>query len=303
MTSRTRRALVTGAGGFVGRHLCRRLLDAGVDVYALTRPDSAPPAGVERVPVEPTDKASLTSAIARIKPDVIFHLAGTTRADEAERVNVAYASQLLDALDDLTSSSPLLLVGSAAEYGRLTRPDGVVSEADDCHPLNAYGRSKLTQTRLALSAAERGQSVVVARLFNPIGPGSPPTSAPGDFVRQVRALAPSGGTLTTGPLDAVRDFTGITATVGALIALAESPLARGRVVNVCSGHGVSMSELVARLIDLAPYPVTHRLDSARGGTSTLPIVVGDNALLRQCGITIEPPDLSEELRAMLVGEG
>lgn len=303
MNASTPNALVTGAGGFIGGHLCRRLREAGLRVSALTRPGSVPPPGVRSVPVDPTDRASLRAAVADSRPDMVFHLAGTTRAEDVQAVNVEYAARLLDALADLPSPAVAVFAGSAAEYGRPADPGGVVSERDECHPLSAYGTSKLAQTRLALAAAERGQPVVLARMFNPIGPGSPITSAPGNFARQVASLSAAGGTLTTGPIDAVRDFTGITDTVDALLALARSPLARGRIVNVCSGHGVSMAELVARLLSLAPGPVTHRIDPHRTGTSTLPIVVGDNTLLTQIGVTLAPPDLTAELRAMLAGEG
>lgn len=296
-------ALVTGAGGFVGRHLCRRLHDAGMDVRALTRAGSVPPPGVESVPVDPSDRTSLRSAVAGSAPDLLFHLAGTTRAEDVQQVNVEYASTLLDVLAELPSPPVAVFIGSAAEYGRPANASGVVAERDECQPLSAYGASKLAQTKLALAAAERGQPIVVARLFNPLGPGSPLTSAPGNFVRQVASLSSAGGTLTTGPLDAIRDFTGIAATVDALLALARSPLARGRIVNVCSGRGVSMAELVARLLSLAPGPVTHRVDPNRGGTSALPIVIGDDTLLRQAGVSLAPLDLTAELRAMLASEG
>lgn len=296
------RALVTGAGGFVGHHLCRRLREAGLHVSVLTRDGRVPPPGVRSVPVDPADRASLRTAVTDGAPDVVFHLAGTTHAEHAQAVNVEYASRLLDVLADLPSPPLAVFAGSAAEYGRPVRPSGIVSEADACRPLSPYGASKLAQTQLALTAAERGQPVVVARLFNPIGTGSPITSAPGDFVRQVASLPAAGGTLTTGPVDAVRDFTGITATVDALLALARSPLARGRVVNVCSGRGVSMAELVDRLLSLASAPVVHRIDPRRGGTSTLPIVVGDDTLLKQVGVAMAPLDLTAELRAMLAGE-
>ncbi len=297
-----RSALVTGASGFVGRHLCQCLREAGLRVSVVTRPGAVFPPGVQSVSVDLTDRASLRAAVASVAPGVVFHLAGTTRADDAQEVNVVYASRLLDVLGDLPAPPVAVFAGSAAEYGRPANPSGVVSEGDECHPLSAYGRSKLAQTQLALAAAGRGQPVVVARLFNPIGPGTPVTSAPGDFVRQVASFGAAGGTLTTGPLDAVRDFTGITATVGALLALARSPLARGRIVNVCSGHGVSMAELVTRLLRLARGPVTHVIDPARRGTSTLPVVVGDNAVLRQVGVSLGPLDLTAELRDMLATE-
>jgi GDP-4-dehydro-6-deoxy-D-mannose reductase len=294
-----RTAIVTGAGGFVGRHLCVRLRTAGMRVQVLARPGSMPPAGVEAVPVDPASWQSLRDAAGRAAPEFVFHLAGTTRADDLHEVNVEYASRILDAVRDLPSSPVVVVAGSAAEYGRPVRRGGVVSEDDECRPVTAYGASKLAQTRLALAAAARGQQVVVARLFNPIGPGSPATNAAGAFVRQIASLRPAGGTLVTGPVDAIRDFTGVTATVDALIALAQHRQAHGRIVNVCSGRGVSMAELVATLLRLAPVPIDHRIDPGRGGTSSLPIVVGDPSRLAALGVSMAPLDLAAELGAML----
>lgn len=271
-------------------------------VRVLTRPGSVPPPGVQSVLVDPADGASLRAAVTGHLPDVVFHLAGTINVDDAQEVNVQYASRLLDILADLSSPPVAVFAGSAAEYGRPAHPSGVVSERDECRPLSAYGTSKFAQTQLALAAAQRGQPVVVARLFNPIGPGSPAWSAPGAFVRQVASLPEAGGTLTTGPVDAVRDFTGITTTVDALLSLAQSPLARGRVVNVCSGRGVSIAELVSRLLSLAPAPITHRIEAHRGGNSALPVVIGDDTLLKDVGVSLAPLDLTAELRAMLAGE-
>jgi GDP-4-dehydro-6-deoxy-D-mannose reductase len=297
-------ALVTGAGGFLGTHVCHALLAAGHDPVALTRPGGRPaPASVRGVEVAGgRDVANLADLIDRVRPAVIHHLAGTPRMDDLTalyEINVLYAAALLEASRASDTRPAVVLIGSAAEYGPPRRGDGVVREDDACRPTTAYGIAKLAQTHHGLAAAASGVPVVVARLFNPIGAGSPATSALGAFVRQVAALPPSGGTLTTGPLHAVRDFTGARETAAAIVALGQHPEAHGRVFNVCSGVGRSLSDVVARLVALAPVPVRPVVDASRGGTSDLDVVVGDPSRLRGLRIDIPEPDIDALLREML----
>jgi GDP-4-dehydro-6-deoxy-D-mannose reductase len=295
-------AVVTGAGGFVGRHLCARLHAEGERVIALARGQSQPvSAGVRRAACSSLDIASLSSVLAREQPEVIYHMAGSTDADVSVlyEANVCYVARLLHAAAVAVPSATLVLVGSAAEYGPPLHPEGIVNERDPCRPRSAYGISKLAQTHHGLAAASRGQHVVVARLFNPIGPGSPATNAVGAFVRQIAAAPAQGGTLTTGPLHAVRDFTDIEDVTRALVGLARHPLARGLIVNVCSGRGLTLASVVERLLALSPVPIRHDFDTSRRGTSDLDVVVGDPSQLGRLGLALPTLDLDAVLRRIL----
>lgn len=295
-------ALVTGSGGFVGRHLCAHLRARGESVVALARRASrASPAGVRRVECD-LDVPSLSALFARERPSVIYHAAGTTDMTDLTALyeaNVCYAARLLQAAEASAPDATVLLVGSAAEYGPPQRPNGVVNEQDPCHPVSAYGISKLSQTHHGLAAAARGMKVVIARLFNPIGPFAPPTSALAAFARQLGAAPARGGVLTTGPLHAIRDFTHIGETARALVDLSGCRRAHGLAVNVCSGHGRSLSEMVERLLALSPVAVRHEVDLRRGGTSQLDAVVGDPTQLRQLELALPSFDVDAVLRQML----
>ncbi len=296
------RAVVTGASGFLGRHVCRELAGRGCEVSVIRRPDAGPCSeDVHPIACDPADVEALTAVIGCARPDVIFHLAGRSRGSgaELEEANVGYARRLLRAARTMAVPPTFVAIGSAAEYGRPIRPDGVVNEDDECRPVSAYGVSKLEQTRIVLGAADAGLRVVVARLFNPIGRGSPAWSAFGRFAREVAAMPATGGTLTTGPVGAVRDFTDAAATARALVRLGELPAPGGLLVNVCSGQGTRVGHAVERLIALAPVVVRHRVDVGLGGTSDLDVVIGDPSRLAGLGIRLPPLDLDAALAGML----
>jgi GDP-4-dehydro-6-deoxy-D-mannose reductase len=282
-------ALVTGAGGFIGRHLCATLLRRGVDVAAVSRPESGPPrSGVRVVPCPSWDRNRLSALLRRERPDVVFHLTGMSRGGMAElhEVNAAIGARLFEAALACPVPPRVIVAGSAAEYGRPARADGRTHEEDTCHPETNYGLSKLAQTCDALAAARKGLPVVVARLFNPVGPDSPASSLFGGVVDQIAALPPSGGELVTGPLRAVRDFSDVERVADVLVDLAQAADVPA-IVNVASGQGVQVSALVDRLVALAPLPIGHHVDTERGGTSDIDVVIADVSRLTTLGLT--PP--------------
>ncbi|MGA2795427.1 MAG: NAD-dependent epimerase/dehydratase family protein [Roseiarcus sp.] len=297
-------ALLTGASGFLGRYVCRELASRGMAFVALTRAGGGAIEGASRTISlsRGPSKEQLGAIFEEVRPRAIYQLAGTSRMDDLEgiyRANVLYAGAILEAALASDARPAVLLVGSAAEYGQPVHRDMTVREPDPCNPLSAYGISKLAQTHHGMAAAAKGLPVVVARLFNPIGAGSPTTTALGSFVSQVAAIGPAGGALTTGPLQAVRDFVDAAAAARVLVALAETQAAMGQIVNVSTGIGTGLDEMVRRLVRIAGVPVRHEIDRRRHGTSDLDVVIGDPGRLASLGLAMAPPDFDALLARML----
>lgn len=158
--------------------------------------------------------------------------------------------------------------------------DGVPTpETAACAPLTPYGASKLAQTRAALAFAEAaGARVLVARVFNPIGPRMPSHLALGAFAHQVAALPPYRGILRTGDLEVARDFMDAGLVARALRLLAQNPDACG-VVNVCSGQPTRLAQLVDMLIAASGKLVRLELDPARVRVGEMRSIFGDPGLL------------------------
>src|SRR4051794_11161816 len=148
------RALVTGAGGFIGRSLCAHLRAEGAAVVTLGHREG----DAQHYRVDPAQLDTLIAAVDAARPDVVFHLAGVMQAPEPATyydVNVRYAEGLLTALERTGQAAVrAMLTGSAAEYG--PNPEALpIREDMRASPVTDYGISKLAQTRIGLDAAAR----------------------------------------------------------------------------------------------------------------------------------------------------
>jgi GDP-4-dehydro-6-deoxy-D-mannose reductase len=279
-----RRAIVTGAEGFLGRHLVHELRRHGVHVTALGR-QPRPEAWYIAMGDAPWCSTRLAGIIATAEPDAIFHMVGGTVGSRAEleQLNVGVTATVMRALQDVRMRPLLVCCGSAAEYGAAIIDGVPVGETATCAPTGAYGAAKLAQTHAALAFAEAtGTPVLVARIFNPIGPGMPPYLALGEFARQIAVLRAPHGVLQTGNLHIFRDFIDAEHVVGALRNLAQNPDARG-VVNICSGQATELSRLVEILIDVSGKNVTVETIPARIRAGELGVVIGCTELLARLG--------------------
>jgi GDP-4-dehydro-6-deoxy-D-mannose reductase len=293
------KVLVTGADGFVGRHLVPRLLENGHAVVAACRPGSEPVprwlearghSRVQVVPLEITDSESIRSALDPSYGAVV-HLAAVASVREAHQdpgrawiVNAAGTARLVHALAALRTdhgADPVVLVVSSAEvYG--AGPETPRPESDPLAPQSAYAASKAGTEFAALEAWRRtGLRVVVARPFQHTGPGQPPNFVVPGFVHRVAAAKASGSaTVPTGNLDPVRDLLDVRDVADAYLAL----LVRGdpgEVYNVARGEGVSLRAVFRRVAELIGAEVEPAPDPSLTRVGDIPHLVGDPGKLRR----------------------
>jgi nucleoside-diphosphate-sugar epimerase len=247
--------MVTGATGFVGRQVLRALLDGAArsasrddKVVVLGRrcPPGWPESGFAAVDLQ--DAAQTRTAIERIAPDVVIHTAGRTPPapdEELYGINFWATQHLLSALRSLRKTVRVVLSGSAAELGPVAEEHLPVSESYSCDPWTAYGRSKWLATKSGLS--ERPPlEVMVSRVFNPIGPGTPATQALGQFANRLAEGGQEPLELIVGDLDSRRDFIDVRDVARAMLALATQGKA-GLVYHVGTGESQRVRDGLARL--------------------------------------------------------
>jgi GDP-4-dehydro-6-deoxy-D-mannose reductase len=263
--------LITGATGFLGRHLLD-VLDSellregrtGDTVLVLGRRNPAGWPEDRFVRADLNDPIGLREAIGDAAPDHVIHTAGQTppAADDALYQSNFWATiRLLNALRGLNRRVRLTLAGSAAELGPVPPSALPVAESYPCFPLDAYGRSKLLATIAGL--AERPPlELAVARVFNPIGPGLPPTQAFGEFAAQLMAELADPLPLLAGNLEARRDFVDVRDVARALVAvsLRGQP---GLVYHVGCGQSRPVGEGLDLLIRLSGRAVKVCVDPRR----------------------------------------
>jgi nucleoside-diphosphate-sugar epimerase len=167
------RAFITGASGFIGAHLARRLIAGGWAVLALDlSAPTAPAPGTELVLGDILDPGPWKRALEGT--DVLFHLAaalGASRLSEGEflRINAGGTEAVLGAAREV-GVGRVVHVSSAGVIGAV-REGALADEASPPNPRNAYDRSKLAGERIALEAARRGAPVSVVRPGWAYGPG------------------------------------------------------------------------------------------------------------------------------------
>jgi GDP-4-dehydro-6-deoxy-D-mannose reductase len=297
-------ALITGATGFCGRHLTRRLRgEGGMRIWGLGR-RAHPPADMEvdeYLPVDLTDAAGVATAVERIRPDLIFHLAGLADGpvEDIYRANVLGTLHLLDAARTGAPESRILLVGSAAEYGNVPLGALPVTEDHWCRPVHAYGVSKHVVTQLGLAHAVRfGMKVVVARPFNIVGAGVAHWLVVGAVLERLRRAVENGGApvVRVGNLEAERDFVAVEDVVDAYVRLVHGE-PWGNVFNICSGRAWRIKAVIDLLLSHAPRSVRLEIDPGLMRPTEVHLLYGSWAKAHgACGFR-PTTSLEESLRA------
>ena len=250
--------------------------------------------------IDPNDPMALANVVADESPDLVFHLAGANRgtAGNLERINVTTGMELLVKLADTAPRVRVLLAGSAAEYGPVQEKDLPVREELPCRPTSPYGISKHSLVMRGLEFAHaRGMHVTVARAFNIIGAGIPPSLVVGAVLKRLKeALAAVGEPVVrVGNLGTRRDFVSVEDAVDAYWRMLNGPFA-GQIFNVCSGHAVKIADLVSTLIGFAPRPVRLETDPALVRPDDVPVMYGDPTKARHA-FGFEPEtDITPALR-------
>jgi GDP-4-dehydro-6-deoxy-D-mannose reductase len=268
------KAVVTGARGFVGRHLTDLLTAQGARVVALDVHD--------RQPVDITDRDAVRRRIDGVAPDVVFHLAARshvgaswTDGEALREVNVEGTRAVVDACVE-ADVGRLLVVGSAEQYGAVDPTSVPITEDTPCRPLSPYGRTKVEAEEIALAAhRQHGLHVVCTRAFNHTGPGqSPAFLVPGLASRIAKAERERADEITLGNGDSVRDFSDVRDVVRAYALLAQHGAA-GAAYNVCSGNGVRVGDVAAELVARAHRPLRIVTASDLVRPVDVPVLVGD----------------------------
>lgn len=262
--------LVTGCGGFVGRHFCSRYGGVALEDHGGA--------------IDLRDAQRVRSAITDIGPQEVLHLAAQSSVaasfeDPAATfaVNFFGTLNLLQALETVGFQGVLLYAGSADVYGRIETGDLPARESQPLRPRSPYAVSKVAAEALCYEWSQRGKfRVVLTRPFTQIGPGQDPRFAIADFARQIVMIRRNEKPplLITGDIDVTRDFVDVRDTIRAyriLLDLGEN----GEVYNICSGRERRLRSLIKDMMRIAGVQAEIRLDTTRLRPGEQRRMVGD----------------------------
>ncbi len=258
---RNNHILITGANGFLGRHLSKALLPTGAKVSHIVRSIVPSFRNEEtQIALDLTDRKKAKKIIATLQPNYVIHLAGTKERvnsgaqflDSYER-NVSISLNVIEACLDLPDFKRLIYLGSCDEYGQAASP---YEETQREMPANAYGLSKLAVTKILSGLYQSSQfPSVVLRPTIIYGPNQGSEMFLSALIQSL--LAKKDFAMTLG--EQFRDFLYVDDAVDAIIkAINAGNQVDGKVINIGAGVSYQVKKiacLVANLIHPAAY--TH----------------------------------------------
>ncbi len=281
-----KKVLLTGANGFVGKHLID-LLSPDYFIIGITHQGDLTSSENQKYHNgNILDEGFLQDLLKKYTPDAIFHLAAIAATQTKDinsifKINLNGTINLYKSILDLKDQSfdpKIIYISSAEVYGNTPAPE-YIDELAPLFPVNLYGSSKLASDRLSYQLSKSHDlKTVILRPFNHTGPGQLKGFFVPDMASQIAQIEKdeANDQILVGNLDSVRDLSDVRDIVAAYKKVLEKDVPPGETFNISSGQGIKMSEVLDILVTKSTKKINIKQDSARLRPSDVPIVVGNN---------------------------
>lgn len=277
------RILVTGASGFVGKHLTKQLKQTlpHAEIHGTTL---IPEPDVEEVRYHPLDlcqSLQVDTLLRELQPEQIYHLAGQASIDLSFKdpwgtfeANVQGTLHLLNACRHLAYAPRILVITSAEIYGKIRPQDLPLTEETPLRPANPYSVSKVSQDLLAQQFFfTYDLPIVRARPFNHLGAGQSEHFVATAFAMQIARIEAGlqSPIIRVGNLNSSRDFTNVRDIVRAYTLLMQQGEV-GQAYNIASGKTHTIQALLDTLLSFCAKKIDVQVDPSRLRPSDVPII-------------------------------
>ncbi len=281
-----KKALIIGAGGFVGSYLINCLRhEFHMEVYATKLNGttfSHPSARIYDLDI--LDREAVRKLLDKIRPDYIFHLAAQSSVSAAWKdpmltidVNIKGSVNVMDAVRELPYKPRILIIGSGEEYGHIRDGQTPISEETMLRPGNLYAATKACQNMIgSIYAKAYGMEIILVRAFNHVGPGQAPIFVVSDFCKQTAEIEMGlrEPLIRVGNLSARRDFTDVRDVVRAYGLLSLKGTA-GETYNVGSGTAIKIRQILDLIVGMSSAKIGVEVDPAKIRPVDIPVIEGD----------------------------
>ncbi len=278
----SRRVLVTGGRGFVGRRLVEALQQRGASVLA------PPRTGDNELDLQ--CQGTIERHLREFSPDAVIHLGAMThlpevlsKPDLAFDINVMGTWRLIDSVARVCPSTKVILVSTCSVFGSPSSEDLPLKESHPRRSTHPYGVQKIALEDMGERfAADRGLNIVIARPFNHVGPGPNTRFAVGFFAREIARIEAGRGEplMRVGNLEPRREILHVDDVVAAYISLLEAGSATG-VYNIASGESVRIGDALDHLVRNARVCIAIDSDPSLFRPMDAPDLAGDSSRIRQ----------------------
>lgn len=281
-----KKALIIGAGGFVGSYLIDCLHDEfHMEVYATKLKGtefSHPSASVYELDI--LSKEDIVELLYNIRPDYIFHLAAQSSVSVAWKnpmmtidVNIKGSVNVMDAVRELYYKPRILVIGSGEEYGHIKEGETPISEETLLRPGNIYAATKACQNMIgSIYAKAYDMEMMLVRAFNHVGPGQAPLFVVSDFCKQTAEIEKGlkEPVIHVGNLSARRDFTDVRDVVRAYALLVLKGTA-GETYNVGSGNAMAIRDILDMIVGMSSADIKVEIDRNKIRPVDVPVIEAD----------------------------
>lgn len=268
--------LITGVHGFTGEYLKQRLIKNNYKVYGLVL--HGVDAQQNELNCDITQYEQVYAAIQKIKPDCVIHLAAISfvahqNNEEMYKVNLFGTLNVLQAIVDLQLAPRKVLIASTSNvYGN---PNVEIIDENCCPlPISHYANSKLAMENMVRTYFAK-LPIIITRPFNYTGVGQSINFLIPKIVAHYKRKEK---VIELGNTDIVRDFSDVRFVVSAYHKLLEST-AHSVLVNICSGQGYSLDEILNYMNELAGYKIEVKRKQELIRENEIKNLIGSNKLL------------------------
>lgn len=282
-----RSILITGANGFVGRHVVDYCLTKQAKITAVHRNSQTKNSGddtIRWVSCNVDNQAETFDLLEQSRPDWIIHLAGVSHIPVSWkdpkttfRSNLIGTFNLLEGITHSGLSSKILIVSSSDVYAPVPSNGKALSEESPLNPLSPYAVTKVgTELLIDWFIREKGVNAVTVRPFSHTGPGQKENFVCSSFAKQIALieLGKQEPELHVGNLEIQRDFSDVRDMVRAYW-LALERGGEGEVYNICSGNPLKLKTILEHLLQLSKSRIEVHKDPTRFRKSDIPVQFGD----------------------------
>lgn len=306
------RALVTGAGGFVGPYVIDALRQAAaaVEIVAAGKPAESGAGSAGVVPLDVTHADEVRRLLEQTRPSHVIHLAGIAAPVRANvdrdltwSVNLGGTLNIARAVLDVCPGCTLINVGSGMVYGATANRPAALDEDALLAPMDDYAASKAAADLALGPLVRQGLRCVRMRPFNHTGAGQTDSFVVPAFAVQIARIEAglAEPVVRVGNLEAERDFLDVrdVARAYALAALRSDELESGLILNIASGTPRRTRAVLDRLLALSSVRIRVEQDPGRMRPSDVPRMVGDASRARELLGWTPRHDFDDTLRAVL----
>jgi GDP-4-dehydro-6-deoxy-D-mannose reductase len=286
------KVFITGATGFVGRHLIKLLSSPEYTISGTSFPEKPNYDDKKKniVYLDIRSEEEISEAVKSSKPDWVFHLAAVSnvrlsweKRKETLETNLMGTFYIFEALRRFVAQARIIFVSSSDIYGSLSPVKKALKEEDYFHVTSPYAFTKMSGEILSKFYAHfEEMNVVIARSFPHTGPGQSSDFVCSDWACQIARIEKglAEPVIKVGDVGVKRDFSDVRDVVRAYTLLAQKGR-RGEVYNVCSGKAVALKEILDILLSFSSEKIKVKVDPQKKRKIDIPCLLGNNKKIKK----------------------